>query len=264
MFVASAATRASSPARAILYGYGGFNIARPPVYDPYILAWIEDGGIFALASLRGGSEEGEDWHRAGMRESKQNVFDDFAAAADWLVAQGLTTHEQIGIFGGSNGGLLVGAAVTQHPEKYGAVVCSAPLLDMLRYERFGMGANWSGEYGSASDPDEFEWLYAYSPYHHVTDGVAYPAVVFTVFDGDTRVDPLHARKLCAALQHATSSGKPVVIRRELNVGHASRAVSRTVDLAADRLAFFTEALPAAAPTAATAASGKPAGEARGA
>jgi prolyl oligopeptidase len=244
MFLASAKSPASGPARTILYGYGGFNIARPPVYDPYILAWIEEGGIFALVSLRGGSEEGETWHRAGMLESKQNVFDDFAAAADWLVSQGLTTHEQIGIFGGSNGGLLVGAALTQHPEKYGAVVCSAPLLDMVRYEQFGMGANWSGEYGTASDPAEFEWLYAYSPYHHVTDGVAYPAVVFTVFDGDTRVDPLHARKLCAALQHATSSGKPVLIRRELNVGHASRAVSRTVELAADRLAFFTAELPA--------------------
>jgi prolyl oligopeptidase len=242
MFVVSGAKPSTAPAKTILYGYGGFNIARPPVYDPYILAWIEDGGVFALVSLRGGSEEGEEWHRAGMRESKQNVFDDFAAAADWLVAQGMTTHQQIGIFGGSNGGLLVGAALTQHPDKYGAVVCSAPLLDMIRYEQFGMGANWYGEYGTATDATEFEWLYAYSPYHHVREGVAYPAVVFTVFEGDARVDPLHARKMCAALQHATSSGKPVVIRREKDVGHASRAVSRTVELAADRLAFFTDAL----------------------
>ena len=153
MFVASAADRPDRPAPAILYGYGGFNISRPPVYDPYILAWIEAGGIFALASLRGGSEEGEDWHRAGRRDHKQNVFDDFHAAADWLVEQGLTTPAQLGIFGGSNGGLLVGAALTQHPEKYAAVVCSAPLLDMVRYEQFGLGNNWNGEYGTAADAD---------------------------------------------------------------------------------------------------------------
>jgi prolyl oligopeptidase len=281
LFLVAQAEPAPGPARAILYGYGGFNLVRPPVYDPYILAWIEQGGIFALVSLRGGGEEGEAWHQAGRRGAKQNVFDDFASAADWLVAQGLTTPAQLAIFGGSNGGLLVGAALTQHPEKYGAVVCSAPLLDMIRYERFGLGETWNGEYGSAADPTEFEWLYAYSPYHHVTEGAAYPAVVFTVFEGDTRVDPLHARKLCAALQHATSSGKPVLIRREQNVGHASRAVSRTVDLAADRLAFFTAMLPAtssvsappqaapvspasspaAAASTTTAATGEPSGEA---
>ena len=242
MFVASAADRPAGPAPAILYGYGGFNISRPPVYDPYILAWIEAGGVFALASLRGGSEEGEAWHRAGHRDRKQNVFDDFHAAADWLVENGWTTPRQLGIFGGSNGGLLVGTALTQHPEKYGAVVCSAPLLDMIRYELFGLGSNWNGEYGTAADPTEFGWLYAYSPYHHVQKNTNYPAVVFTVFEGDTRVDPLHARKLCAALQHATASERPVLIRRELNVGHASRAVSRTVELAADRLAFFASEL----------------------
>jgi prolyl oligopeptidase len=244
MFVAGSTAPGSGPVPTILYGYGGFNISRPPVYDPWILAWIEAGGVFALASLRGGGEEGEAWHRDGMRAKKQNVFDDFHAAADWLVAQGVTTYEQLGIFGGSNGGLLVGAALTQHPEKYAAVVCSAPLLDMVRYENFGLGALWHGEYGTAAEPEQFAWLYAYSPYHHVSDGAAYPAVVFTVFEGDSRVDPLHARKLCAALQNATSSGRPVVIRREQNVGHASRAVSRTVELAADRLAFFTAYLPA--------------------
>jgi len=240
--VAGSATPADGPVPTVLYGYGGFNISRPPTYDPWILAWIEAGGVFALASLRGGGEEGEAWHRDGMREHKQNVFDDFHAAGDWLVAQGITTYEQLGIFGGSNGGLLVGAALTQHPEKYAAVVCSAPLLDMVRYEQFGLGALWHGEFGTASEPTEFGWLYAYSPYHHVTEGVDYPAVTFTVFDGDSRVDPLHARKLCAALQHATSGSGPIVIRREQNVGHAGRAVSRTVDLAADRLAFFTAQL----------------------
>ncbi|HKD98820.1 MAG TPA: prolyl oligopeptidase family serine peptidase [Micromonosporaceae bacterium] len=247
MFVAGAGSRGrdgipDSPSPAILYGYGGFTIIRPPVYDPYIVAWIEAGGIFALVSLRGGAEEGEEWHVAGMRENKQNVFDDFAAAGDWLVDNGLTTRDRLGIFGGSNGGLLVGAALTRHPEKYAAVVCSAPLLDMLRYELFGLGPLWSGEYGTAADPTEFGWLLGYSPYHHVREGVDYPAVVYTVFDGDTRVDPLHARKMCAALQHATTGDRPVLIRRERNVGHATRAVSRTVDLAADRLAFFTATL----------------------
>jgi prolyl oligopeptidase len=242
LFVAGSTTPGSGPVPTILYGYGGFNISRPPTYDPWILAWIEAGGVFALASLRGGGEEGEAWHRDGMRDKKQNVFDDFHAAGDWLVEQGITTHDKLGIVGGSNGGLLVGAALTQHPEKYAAVVCSAPLLDMVRYENFGLGSLWHGEYGTAGDAEQFGWLYAYSPYHHVTDGVDYPAVVFTVFDGDSRVDPLHARKLCAALQHATASARPVLIRREQNVGHASRAVSRTVDLAADRLAFLTAQL----------------------
>ena len=238
MFVVSAADRGDAPVPTVLYGYGGFNISSQPGYGPSILAWVEAGGVYAVANLRGGGEEGESWHRAGMRESKQNVFDDLHAAADWLVEQGLTTHEQLGIYGGSNGGLLVGAALTQHPEKYGAVVCSAPLIDMIRYEQFGLGANWHGEYGSAAVPAEFEWLLAYSPYHNVHEGVPYPAVAFTVFDGDTRVDPLHGRKLCAALQHATSSDRPILIRREGSVGHSSRAVSKSVDLAGDMLAFF--------------------------
>jgi prolyl oligopeptidase len=242
MFVLGAASDEGTARPTILYGYGGFNIPMTPAYSPAILAWIEAGGAYAVACLRGGGEEGEAWHRAGMRESKQNVFDDLHAAADWLVETGVTTYAQLGIYGGSNGGLLVGAALTQHPEKYAAVVCSAPLLDMLRFELFGLGANWSGEYGSAAIAEEFAWLRAYSPYHNVVDGTAYPAVVFTVFEGDTRVDPLHARKLCAALQHATSGAAPILIRRERNVGHASRAVSKTVDLAADRLAFFASVL----------------------
>ena len=150
----------------------------------------------------------------GMLGHKQNVFDDFHAAAEWLVAQGWTTPEQLAATGGSNGGLLVGAALTQRPELFAAVVCSAPLLDMVRYERFGLGATWAVEYGSAESAEQLGWLLAYSPYHHVRDGVAYPATLFTVFDGDTRVDPMHARKLTAALQHATSSDAPVLLRRE--------------------------------------------------
>ncbi len=227
---------------AILYGYGGFNIANTPGYSPRIHAWVAGGGVYAVASLRGGSEEGEDWHRAGMREHKTNVFDDFAAASDHLVESGITTRDRLGIFGGSNGGLLVGAALTRHPEKYAAVVCSAPLLDMLRYHLFGLGELWTGEYGDPDVPEEAAWLRGYSPYHHVAEGVAYPATLFAVFEGDTRVDPLHARKMCARLQAVTSGSGPILIRRETGVGHSTRAVSRDADLTADELAFLTDRL----------------------
>ncbi|HEV2371548.1 MAG TPA: prolyl oligopeptidase family serine peptidase [Streptosporangiaceae bacterium] len=228
------------PRPAILHGYGGFNIASTPEFSADALAWVEAGGVYAVAGLRGGSEDGEDWHRAGMREHKQNVFDDMHAAAERLIADGWTTPSQLCVAGGSNGGLLVGAVLTQRPDLYAAVVCSAPLLDMVRYERFGLGRLWTDEYGTAEDPTEFGWLLSYSPYHHVREGTAYPAVLFTAFDGDTRVDPLHARKMCAALQHATGSPpaqRPVLLRYERDVGHGARAVSRSVALAADTKAF---------------------------
>ena len=226
------------PRPAILYGYGGFNIPLTPSYSATILAWVEAGGVYVVANLRGGSEEGEEWHRAGMLDKKQNVFDDFHAAAEKLIADGWTTPEQLSVAGGSNGGLLVGAAITQRPDLYAAAVCSAPLLDMVRYERFGLGQTWNVEYGSADDPEQFEWLYAYSPYHHVREGVAYPATLFTVFESDTRVDPMHARKMCAALQHATSADeRPILLRNEADVGHGSRAISRSVDLNVDTLSF---------------------------
>jgi prolyl oligopeptidase len=237
---ASGAGGQPDPRPTILYGYGGFNISLTPAYSATVLAWVEAGGVYAIAGLRGGSEEGEEWHRAGMRERKQNVFDDFAAAAGKLVADGWTTAGQLAISGGSNGGLLVGASITQRPELYAAAVCSAPLLDMVRYEQFGLGETWNDEYGSAADPEELGWLLGYSPYHHVREGTAYPAVLFIVFDGDTRVDPLHARKMCAALQHATSAplaDRPVLLRREGDVGHGARAVSRTVALSSEQLAF---------------------------
>jgi prolyl oligopeptidase len=227
---------------SVLYGYGGFNIALTPEYSPTALAWVERGGVYAIANLRGGSEEGEAWHRAGMREHKQNVFDDFAAAARRLVELGWTSPGHLGIAGGSNGGLLVGAALMQHPELFAAVACSAPLLDMVRYERFGLGETWNDEYGRADDPTEFGWLYAYSPYHHVTKGTEYPAVLFSVFESDTRVDPMHARKLCAALQWATASPRPVILRREVRVGHGARSVSRTLDLSVDTLSFLAAQL----------------------
>jgi len=230
------------PRPALLTGYGGFAISLlTPAFSPAALAWVEAGGVYAIAGLRGGAEEGEAWHRAGMREHKQRVFDDFRAAAAKLTGDGWTTPGQLAISGGSNGGLLVGAALTQWPDSWAAVACSAPLLDMARYEMFGLGQLWSDEYGTAADPVELGWLLSYSPYHHVRDGVRYPAVLFTVFDGDTRVDPMHARKMCAALQHATSArlpDRPIVLRRESQVGHGARAVSRSVGLSADTLAFL--------------------------
>lgn len=238
LFVLSATGAPDAPRPTVLYGYGGFNVSLTPGYTAQALTWVAAGGVWVVANLRGGSEHGEEWHRAGMREHKQNVFDDFAAAGEHLVAQGWTTPEQLAVMGGSNGGLLVGALLTQRPDLVAAVVCSAPLLDMVRYELFGLGRTWNDEYGTAADPVELGWLLGYSPYHRVVEGTAYPAVLFTTFESDTRVDPLHARKLAAALQHATSSGRPVVLRRELSVGHGARAVSRTVELAADQLAFL--------------------------
>lgn len=238
MFVLSPTAEPDQPRPAILYGYGGFGVPLTPGYAASVLAWVEAGGVYAVANLRGGSEEGEAWHRAGMREHKQNVFDDFACAADRLLADGWTTPDRLGISGGSNGGLLVGAAMTQRPEAYAAVVCSAPLLDMVRYEQFGLGETWNDEYGSAANPQELGWLLSYSPYHHIRDQAAYPATLFTVFDSDTRVDPMHARKMCAALQHATTSAAPVLLRREIDVGHGARSLTRTVELNVDTLAFL--------------------------
>ena len=237
MVVLSPRKEPDEPRAAMLYGYGGFGIPMTPGYSAGVLSWVEAGGVYAIVGLRGGSEEGEQWHRDGMRQHKQNVFDDFHAAAARLVADGWTAHDRLAISGGSNGGLLVGAAMTQRPELYAAVVCSAPLLDMVRYEQFGLGATWSDEFGSAAVPEELAWLLAYSPYHHVREGVDYPATLFTVFDGDTRVDPMHARKMCAALQHATGGDRPVLLRRERDVGHGARALSRTVALTVDTLSF---------------------------
>ncbi|SDE86950.1 prolyl oligopeptidase Serine peptidase. MEROPS family S09A [Blastococcus fimeti] len=238
LFVLSQTGTPDAPRPTVLYGYGGFNVSLTPAYSAQALSWVAAGGVWVVANLRGGSEHGEDWHRAGMRERKQNVFDDFAAAGEHLVAEGWTTHAQLGVFGGSNGGLLVGATLTQRPDLAAAVVCSAPLLDMVRYELFGLGRTWNDEYGTADDATELGWLLGYSPYHAVREGTAYPAVLLTTFESDTRVHPLHGRKLAAALQHATTAAAPVVLRREVSVGHGARAVSRTVGLAADQLAFL--------------------------
>jgi prolyl oligopeptidase len=241
MFLVAPDGASGTPRPALLTGYGGFALSRVPEYTPLALAWVAAGGVFALPSLRGGGEEGEAWHRAGMREQKQNVFDDFHAAAEHLVDAGWTTPAQLGIMGGSNGGLLVGAALTQRPQLYRAVVCAKPLLDMVRYERFLIGRYWNHEYGTAEDPTELAWLLAYSPYHHVVPGTAYPAVLFTSYENDARTDPCHPRKMCAALQHATASDPlthEVLLRRETEVGHGDRAVSRTIGLTVDMVAFL--------------------------
>jgi prolyl oligopeptidase len=230
------------PVPALLTAYGGFGQSSVPAYSPEIVAWAQAGGVYAVANIRGGGEEGEQWHRAGMREHKQRCFEDFEAAADRLVADGLTVPEKLGIWGASNGGLLTGAALTRRPRGYGAVACVAPLLDMARYERSGLGPSWTGEYGTASDPDQLAWLLAYSPYHHVRQGEQYPATMFAVFDGDSRVDPLHARKMCAALQDATAAEAPILYRLERGAGHGARSTSRRTALFADLLAFFAEHL----------------------
>jgi prolyl oligopeptidase len=225
--------RPSGVGPTVLTGYGGFNVSRTPLWTPTAVPFLEAGGLLAVACLRGGGEYGEGWHRAGMLGSKQNVFDDFIACARWLLESGLATPAAMGITGGSNGGLLVGAAMTQRPDLFGCVVCRVPLLDMVRFERFKVAQLWSAEYGSAADPDGFRWLLAYSPYHHVEDGVAYPPVLITTGEEDSRVDPMHARKMAARLQAASSN--PVLLRVEPRVGHgqgkpASKLVAEETDV----------------------------------
>ncbi len=223
----------------VLNGYGGFNLSRTPFYMPSVYPWLEQGGVYAIANLRGGGEYGEDWHRAGMLGSKQNVFDDFIAAGEYLVSAGYTRPERLGISGGSNGGLLVGAALTQRPDLFKAVVCGVPLLDMLRYHKFLIGALWVAEYGSADDPEQFEWLHAYSPYHQVQPGTAYPAIYFHAAASDSRVDPLHARKMAALVQETTGSENPVLLRIEFEAGHgAGKPVAKIVAAQAEVWSFF--------------------------
>ncbi|HEX6736861.1 MAG TPA: prolyl oligopeptidase family serine peptidase [Vicinamibacteria bacterium] len=223
----------------LLTGYGGFTASLTPNFSPRAALWAEAGGVYAVANLRGGSEFGEAWHRAGMLENKQNVFDDFIAAGEWLVKNGYTRPERLAISGGSNGGLLVGAVLTQRPDLFGAVVCSYPLLDMVRYHQFLVARYWVPEYGSSEDPQQFKVLHAYSPYHHVTPGGKYPAVLFITGDADTRVAPLHARKMTALLQSATGSGKPVLLHYDTKAGHAGGApVTKQIEDLTDEMSFL--------------------------
>jgi prolyl oligopeptidase len=227
----------------LLTGYGGFNVPSFPSFRSAIYPWLEAGGGYALVNLRGGGEFGETWHQAGMKASKQNVFDDFVGAAEHLVRVGYTRPERLAILGGSNGGLLVGAALTQRPELFRAAVCAVPLLDMVRYHLFGLGKLWIPEYGSAEKESEFKVLYAYSPYHHVSRGVAYPALLMMSADSDDRVDPVHARKMTAALQSATSSDRPIWLRIERQASHGGAdLVKQTVEQNADQYAFLMDQL----------------------
>ncbi len=221
----------------ILFGYGGFQIAETPSFSPAIFPWLERGGAWAVANLRGGSEYGEEWHRHGMRREKQHVFDDYISAAEELTKQGITNPQKLAALGRSNGGLLVGAALTQRPDLFRVVLCGVPLLDMVRYHLFGSGKTWIEEYGSADDADDFKAILAYSPYQHLVDGMKYPATLVQSADSDDRVDPMHARKFTAALQHA-SSGGPVLLRVEKNSGHGGAdLVKSTIEKVADQFAF---------------------------
>jgi prolyl oligopeptidase len=229
-------------APTLITGYGGFNISQMPAWSGSRYAFLERGGVSVLANLRGGGEHGEAWHRAGMLDQKQNVFDDVVAVAEHLVKTGVTSPDRLVILGGSNGGLLVGAAVTQRPDLFRAAVCMVPLLDMLRYHRFLIARLWVPEYGSADDPDQFEWLRAYSPYHHVVTGTVYPAVLFATAESDTRVDPLHARKMAALMQHAqpaSAADRPILLRIEAQAGHgAGKPISKRIEEAAYVYAFL--------------------------
>jgi prolyl oligopeptidase len=225
-----------------LTGYGGFNISMTPAFSRSLLLWLERGGVVAVPNIRGGGEYGETWHQAGILASKQNSFDDFIGAAEWLIKEGYTRPERIAAAGGSNGGLLVGAVLTQRPELFRAVLVQVPLLDMLRYHRFLIARLWIPEYGSAEDPAQFRWLRAYSPYHHVREGVEYPAVLLATAESDTRVDPMHARKMAARLQAASSADRPILLRLESRAGHgAGKPLSKVVDELTDSWTFvFSE------------------------
>jgi prolyl oligopeptidase len=225
---------------ALLTGYGGFNLSQTPGFSARAAIWVENGGVYALPNLRGGGEFGEDWHKAGMLAKKQNVFDDFIGAAEWLIKNGYTSPARLAISGGSNGGLLVGAALTQRPELYAAVVCSYPLLDMVRYQKFLVAGYWVPEYGSGDNPEQFPFIYAYSPYHHVKAGTKYPAVLLITGDSDTRVAPLHARKMAALLQASNGSDKPVLLHYDTKAGHSggSTPVTKRIEELTDELSFL--------------------------
>jgi prolyl oligopeptidase len=223
----------------LLSGYGGFNISELPSFSPNAILWADAGGIFALPNLRGGGEFGEKWHQAAMFANKQNTFDDFIAAAEFLIKSGYTKPSRIAIRGGSNGGLLVGALLTQRPDLVGAALCGVPLLDMLRYDKFLLGKFWISEYGTADDPEQFKYIYKYSPYQHVQKGARYPAVMFLSGDSDTRVAPLHARKMTALMQASTGSGKPIILHYDTKAGHSGgKPVAQQIKDSADELLFL--------------------------
>ncbi|MCH9032428.1 MAG: S9 family peptidase, partial [candidate division Zixibacteria bacterium] len=223
---------------ALLYGYGGFNQSRTPSFARNRFLFLEQGGIYIDVHLRGGGEYGEAWHKAGMLDNKQNTFDDFIAAAEYLIKKGYTSKEKLVIQGGSNGGLLVGAALVQRPDLFSVVVCQVPLLDMVRYHKFLIARLWIPEYGDPDKPEDFEYIYKYSPYHHVEDGASYPSIMILTGESDTRVDPLHARKMTALLQSANSNGNPILMRVEKKSGHGQGSpLSKILDTYTDIWSF---------------------------
>ncbi len=240
MFIASKkGLKRDGKAPALMTAYGGFNISLDAYWNPEYAWWMEQGGFFAQPNLRGGGEYGENWHKAGMFEKKQNVFDDFFAAGEYLVANKYTTPARFAIRGRSNGGLLMGAAMTQRPDLYGAIWCGYPLLDMIRFQNFLVGRWWTAEYGSAEKADQFPYLLKYSPYQNVKPGTKYPAIMFNTGDSDTRVAPLHARKMTALMQKDTGSDRPIILHYELKAGHSSGvSITQLVDDTADELAFL--------------------------
>ncbi|MEK6768809.1 MAG: prolyl oligopeptidase family serine peptidase [Gemmatimonadota bacterium] len=236
----------------VLNGYGGFQISLTPSFSRANLLWLESGGVIAIPNLRGGGEYGERWHQAGMLDRKQNVFDDFIAAAEWLILNQYTGAQKLAISGGSNGGLLTGALVTQRPDLFRAALVAVPLLDMLRYQRFLIARFWIPEYGSSEDSTQFGFLHAYSPYHRVRNGVRYPAVLLTAAESDSRVAPLHARKMGARLQAANAGNRPILVRIETRAGHgAGKPLSKQVDEQTDIWSFFFSQLGARPPASAS-------------
>jgi prolyl oligopeptidase len=223
----------------LLTGYGGFNVSQLPTFRPQAIPWMEAGGVYALACLRGGGEFGRSWHEAGRLEHKQNVFDDFHAAAEFLVREGFTRPSRLAAQGGSNGGLLVGAALTQRPDLFAAIVCQVPLLDMVRYHRFSIARYWIPEYGSSENENQLPFLHAYSPYHHVKPGTRYPATLLTTGVEDSRVAPLHARKMAALLQARSEGEAPILLRHEESAGHGQgKPTAKRIEEAADVLSFL--------------------------
>jgi prolyl oligopeptidase len=226
-------------ARLLMTGYGGFDLAMTPAWNAEYAWWMEQGGFFALPNLRGGDEYGEPWHKAAMFEHKQNVFDDWFAAAEYLIANRYTTPAHFAIRGRSNGGLLMGAAMTQRPDLFGAIWCGYPLLDMLRYQKFEFGRLWTTEYGSAENAKDFPYLLKYSPYQKVKPGTKYPAIMFFTGDSDTRVDPLNARKMAALMQASSGSDRPILLHYSLKGGHSSGvSITQLVEDEADELGFL--------------------------
>ncbi|MEO6812204.1 MAG: prolyl oligopeptidase family serine peptidase, partial [Isosphaeraceae bacterium] len=226
-----------------LYGYGGFNIPLTPTFSPSSLAWLEMGGVLAVANLRGGGEYGETWHQAGTKLKKQNVFDDFIAAAEWLIDNKVTSTPKLAIEGRSNGGLLIGAVLNQRPDLFGAAVPGVGVMDMLRFHKFTIGWAWVDDYGSSDDPEQFQALRAYSPLHNIKDGVCYPPTLVITADHDDRVVPAHSFKYAATLQAAQSCARPILIRIETQAGHgAGKPTTKLIDEAADKWAFLVKVL----------------------